>query len=128
MIGGSSTSDENQEIPQPPPCPRCGSKVISLERRPNGNARCEKGCVIPYPEYYQKPQGYNHETDRRVTAKEMDEAIAKEIEPIKSRNIQLESEITQKNMKIRHLEELLKEKSSGLTNKFNKSKDVQDGQ
>jgi hypothetical protein len=77
-------------------------------------------------------QGYNHETDRRVTAKEMDDAIAKAVanavSEIKSRNIELESTIVQKNMRIRHLEELNREKSSGLTQKFTKQKDVDDEQ
>ncbi|WP_394699908.1 hypothetical protein [uncultured Pseudodesulfovibrio sp.] len=28
-------------------CPHCGSKVVSRERRPNGDDRCEKGHVFP---------------------------------------------------------------------------------
>lgn len=27
-------------------CPICGAEVISRERRPNGNDRCEKGHTI----------------------------------------------------------------------------------
>ena len=71
---------------------------------------------------------YNHETDRRVTAKEMDDAIAKAVGDLKARNIELESLVSQKNMRIRHLEELNREKTSGLTQKFTKQKDVDDEQ
>lgn len=28
-------------------CPLCGAPVVSRERRPNGNSRCEKGCSFP---------------------------------------------------------------------------------
>ena len=114
MIEGST--ENPVEIP---PCPICGKKIVSLERRPDGNAKCEYEHTIPFSELYkkdsgsgaaQKPQGYNHERDHRVIASELEA----ELEPLKKRIAALEILLEQRGYEAREREKLVSEQQSTI--------------
>lgn len=74
----------------------------------------------------QDDNNYNHETDRRIIASELEEAV----EPLRKRIVALEILLQQKTMRVRHLEEQIAEMRSGLKigNKYNHPKDPNDQQ
>lgn len=42
-----SNGQEPDETPGYGTCPQCGAQIVSRERRPDGNDRCENGHVFP---------------------------------------------------------------------------------